>query len=201
MNCRVCSNPINAKNKSPLKGVCKQDFKFLSPAHAAGVEVTRLPKHVQRGEADAMPDNIPLELFEKHIASFGKMTFVQEARLKIELSAAERKQLTQIRLKNVKKIIDPLYVRDESMQRPVPVEVETKSLRVTLSAAEAFQLEQIRGARRFGTQFPLKTKPLSINSWEDMEEYLDWLLEHAASTPCVVCGDNKCREVHEDEGS
>jgi hypothetical protein len=150
MKCRICTDVITSKSKSPLKGVCKSDFKYLTPTQLAafGLKVKDMPRKFLT-KTDDVPPEPSRELYEKHLQSFapreqdvpaGEEEVKVPGKVKIVLTEEERKVLTQLRVSKAKKIRFPLPVRDESLRAPA------------------------KGSSR-------------VHSWEDVEQYLEYLMQ------------------------
>jgi hypothetical protein len=180
VKCRLCTNPITSSNRSPLKGVCKQDYKTLSVATAEKhkLDALKLPHNVKNHF-----DN-PEPYTEQDLQTFLPDTSSRD--IEIELTEQERKLLSQIRVKKAKRITRPT-IREtfSSGQFSTPVQTAEKNIVVSLNQQEMFLLEQIRAARKFGTQFPLETRPKKPQTWEEFSQpgrskgqYIHQVLNH-----------------------
>ena len=191
MNCRICANRITSKNRSPLKGVCKQDFRILSReqfADLTGNDPANRPLRLRNSVNDATPD-VSVEFREEYKQSFRPVAPSGDKVVEVELSAEDRKLLTQLRVKRAKTIREPML--DESKLNPAlgaPVQgqgVVEEELSVSLSQGDVRLLAEIRARRRFGLPSPVIVpryvrSAAAVKTWDDCFSFLDYCLARAA---------------------
>ena len=187
MKCRICLNQITKRNRSPLKGVCKQDFRILSPetfADISGNDPADRPLRLKNSTNDVTPD-VSVEFRERYLQSFRPPS---DEPWVLELSPEDRRLLTHLRVKKAKAIREAFL--DESRLNPalgvaVPEGPKEGSVTLELSPKDIQLVAEIRARRRFGIPSPVAAGPMfvksaaSVKTWEDCFSFIDYCLWRA----------------------